>query len=317
MKRKKIAIVILHFGLRKDTIECLMSLARTKRSGYHLEIYLVDNHTGNRFNEKSLGNYKIKIHTIVNKKNLGFSVGVNQGVKAALADTCDYIFLLNNDIVLDPAFFVQLMPYFADKKVGIVSPTLTYFDDRGKIWCSDGHLNELFLFTTFPNMDKQLSDASLPSVKVSEYAATAVIIRSTVFAKSGFLEERYFRIGEDVEWCFRVRKAGFKILFVGLPLAAHKVSASTGVRGTNLLLPINAYFYARNFFMMLRDHRESLSVVAGVIGQTFVRLPFYVFFRMSSRASVRAYLQGYVDGMYYLCTGSIRPFERKLPSLQS
>lgn len=298
-----IGIVVLHFGNKKDTFECLNSLESTIPKNIHSIIYLINNDPKNRIFLKELS-FNLKISLITSKKNLGFAGGMNKGIKEALKTKCKYILLLNNDIVVKPKLFEKLLLYLK-QGVDLVSPIITYYDNPDTIWCMDGHLNKLFLFTKHPNMNKKIVNLSLNKPIVSDFAAACLMIKAEVFRKVGFFDERYFLNAEDVEWCFRAKKAGFKLVYIPFPLATHKVSANTGIRGTNILTPTNAYYYARNFFILLRDHRNSFNIFTALIGQTFIRLPFYAIFRTNSFKTTLSYFRGYFFGLYYLLKGKL------------
>ena len=300
---KTLGIVVLHFGNKKDTFECLNSLSNAIPQDIDSIIYLIDNDPENRILLKELS-FTLKIHLITSKKNLGFAGGMNMGIREALKAKCKYILLLNNDIVVKPKLIEKLLLYLT-QGVDIASPIITYYDKPDVIWCMDGYLNKLFLFTKHPNMNKKLADISFGKPIVSDFAAACLMVKNEVFRKVGFLDERYFLNVEDVEWCFRAKKAGFKIVYIPFPLAIHKVSVNTGIRGTSILTPTNAYYYGRNFFILLKDHRDSFNIFTALIGQTFIRLPFYIIFRTNSFSAVFSYFKGYFFGLYYLLTGKL------------
>lgn len=303
-KIETMGIVVVHFGNKKDTFECLMSLSLLSQEKQRLIVYLVDNDPQNRISTKELS-FRLHIMLLTQEKNLGYGAGVNKGARQALKDRCDYILLLNNDVVVRKELFKRLLPYFNKKNVGIVSPMIVYYDNPQIIWCAHGHLNKRFLFTRYPFMNQSIHAVSLPDVIESDFGAACLLIDAVVFRKIGFLDERYFINVEDVEWCFRAKKAGFRLIYATHPLALHKVSANVGIKGTNLLTPLSAYFYARNFFLLMRDHRDSFNLFTAIIGQTFVRLPFYTLFRIRSFQAIREYTRGYIYGWLYLLTGKL------------
>lgn len=307
-KIETIGIVIAHFGRKVDTFECIASISRNRPKNMHSIIYLVDNDPENRILSSELS-FTLRICLIVSKKNSGFAGGMNKGIKRAIKDGCKYILLLNNDVTVKPKLFEKLASYLKHGSADLISPIITYYDKPDTIWCMDGHLNKLFLFTIYPNMNKRIQDISPEEPVVSDFAAACLMIKDKVFKKIGFFDERYFLNVEDVEWCFRAKKAGFKLLYIPFPLALHKVSANTGIRGTNLLTPANAYYYARNFFIFLKDHKDSFSIFTAVVGQTFIRLPFYIVFRTNSYEAVGAYLKGYLHGLWYLMTDELKNYQ--------
>ena len=82
---KKVFIIVLHYGSREDTNECLKSLERLDYDNF--EIIVVDN----------------------DKENRGFAGGNNIGIKQALEKGADYILLLNNDTIVEKDFLKKLV----------------------------------------------------------------------------------------------------------------------------------------------------------------------------------------------------------------
>ncbi|MBI2030992.1 MAG: glycosyltransferase family 2 protein [Candidatus Levybacteria bacterium] len=306
MKKKvvKIGAVIVHYGDRSNTNECINSLLKNKDSNIDLKLYLVDNDSLNRFATEKNKNIKY----FASNRNLGFSGGVNIGIKEALKDKCSYILLINNDAVIKKHFFKHLLPYFKIKNVGMVSPVITYYDNPEVIWCANGYLNKRFVYSTFPYMGKRLAEANLPDPIEADFGAASLLVDSEVFRKIGFFKEKYFLYVEDVEFCLRAKKAGYRIVYSSKPLVLHKVSASAGIKGGNMLNSRAAFFYARNFFILIRDNRQSFNIITAFIGQTFIRLPFYIFLRCASLAAVFSYLRGYYFGLIYFLTGKLMSY---------
>lgn len=304
VKYKKIGIVIVHFGNKRDTLECLDSVKKLYKHRLRINIYLINNDPNNRFTMEETILFK-NINIINLAENLGFAAGVNIGSKHALYDKCSYIFLLNNDTVVKPELLNIILPYFNDKNIGLISPIITYYTDPKIIWCASGYLNHTFLYSVYPNMGKVLSEVKFPDIIEADFGAAALLIKSDVFKKIGFFDERYFLEVEDIEFCFRAKNAGFRMVYAPYPLVLHKVSSNAGIKGTNMLTPKRAFFYARNFFILLRDHRKSFNIATALIGQTFIRLPFYIIFRTSSLLSIINYFKGYLHGIIYLYTGRL------------
>lgn len=298
-----IGIIIVHFGDKKHTFECLKSINKVLKPNLQITIYLIDNDNKHRILKDELKQFHLKIILIKNNNNLGFAGGVNIGAKEALKKKSDFIMLLNNDTVVNKNIFNKLLPFFQNKNIKLVSPVITYYDNPDIVWCGGGILNKSFLFSRYLYMNAKINSIILKTYQEADFGAACLLIESTVFKKIGFFDERYFLNVEDIEWCFRARKAGFKLIYAPYPLVLHKVSTNTGIQGTNILTSENAYYYARNFFILLRDHKDSFNLFTGFLGQTFIRLPYFILFRTNSFKSVVSYITGYISGLYYLFNG--------------
>jgi GT2 family glycosyltransferase len=115
----------------------------------------------------------------------------------------------------------------------------------------------------------------------------------------GLFDESLFLYLEDLDICLRAASAGYTCAVVGRPLVAHKVSVSSGVRGSTLPTGIAAYYMARNAFPVARKYVRGLRTPIFLFGQFVVRLPrFVVGMVLAGRwSSIPRYLQGSLDGL--------------------
>lgn len=268
----KIAIIVLHFGDKKHTKECIASLKNLNYGPKKIKLIIVDN----------------------DKKNLGYAGGMNKGIKIGLKDkSIKYFLLLNNDVVVDPNILIQFIEYSKGKNFGILGSVMTYFQEPDKIWFAGGKLNKIFIFTRHPYMNKTYR----PDLTVASpdfITGAAMFVERTVFEKIGLFDEDYFLYWEDVDFCLRASNKGFQIFCINKPLVLHKISSSTGLQGSNTLSFTRAYYYARNSFLFIKKHH--LSKFSGLIGQLFIRFPFY-FFSLRTVAALKSYLRGLKDGL--------------------
>lgn len=295
-KMKKTAIIILHFGDKKDTIECLWSLRKIKEIS-NIIIFVVDNGT-NTLTNKDLQPILPQVRLIKIEKNLGFAGGNNVGIKKALKENVDFILLLNNDAVIVSPFLIEkLTTPFKNSSVGITGSLITYYNEPKKIWFAGGYLNKTFCFTRHPFMNKYINN-TLPEEKIVDFiTGAAMMIKKEVFEKVGLFDEKYFLYWEDVDFCIRVRNSGYKCYFVNKSLIKHKVSASGGIKGTNKLSPTRAYYYARNPFVFMKKNNHSR--ITEIIGQIFIRLPFYIT-TVDNFKAAKEYIRGLIDGIKLL-----------------
>ena len=115
-KNNKIGVVLINFNSSDFTEACIKSLYKSSWSQYH--IYVVDNNSKQIDQQKIRKlekKYRNKISFIYNKYNLGFAGGNNLGIKAALADGCEYIWLLNNDTEINDLSMELYLKFFKKK----------------------------------------------------------------------------------------------------------------------------------------------------------------------------------------------------------
>lgn len=285
----KIAIIILHFGKKETTQACIQSVEKLQTT-HKLHVFLVDNGT-RTFAQKEFIDFPFPLTLVENKENLGFAKGNNAAITKALANTCNYILLLNNDTTVQPTLVEDLLQGFRKKSVGIVGPLVTY--KQHAIWFAGGELLLPWCLTRHPHMGENPRTIHL-SKSVDFISGACIMIHANVFEKIGLLPEEYFLYWEDVDFCFNARKNGFLCQIIPKPLVYHSVSSTTGVQGTKRVTPYQAYYYAKNPFVFAKKYH--IPFLFCLMGQLFVYFPFYLF-HFTSLQAFFSYIKGFWEGI--------------------
>lgn len=219
----KISAIILNYKHPNDTINCLDNL-RAADGGDKVDYYVVDNSPTESF-EKALKRRFPKINYVASPSNLGFAGGNNQAIKKILKSDCQYILIINPDVTVGKRFFKPLLSDLSDnKKAMVVAPAVRheqngeiFFGLEGKVGWRTGKATHLNL-------------RRLPKYRTArkcEFVTFAcVLTKSDVFRMVGLLDERYFMYLEDVDFCLRVKEAGFDILIDQKVVVDHWTSSS-------------------------------------------------------------------------------------------
>lgn len=287
IKESKVGIVILTRSRNGDVIECLKSLQK------------------NIYKNK-------KIVIIDDAKQEGYAKGNNAGIIRLLRQKCEYILLINDDTVSDPNLVSKLVDSFLiDPSIGIVGPTITYFNKPRSIWYSGGDFNRIFCFTTHPNMNKNVMKAR------SEYtgfvSGCCMMVKRQVFEDVGLLDTRFEYYFEDAFFCKKALEKGYKSFVIKDVLIKHRVSSTLGNTGTNTMTPLRAYYFARNPFIIIRDEKYLLLKCTQLLGQLFLRLPYHMIHILYSGQlqSINWYLKGLSEGLWYLLGGGLLNHQSK------
>ncbi len=247
----KIAIIILNYNGLKNTIECINSVNKLKMTNCKLEIIVIDNNS--RDNSKEILQ-KIKgIIFIKSNNNLGYAGGNNLGIKLALKKECQYILIINNDTLVDQNLLVDLLK--SSKDSAIIAPKI-YFapgnefhkdrymkEDLGKvIWFAGGKIDWNNIMGIHIGVDEVDTGQFSKKREIDFATGACMFISRKVFEKIGLLDEKYFLYLEDMDFCYRAKKAGFKILFEPKAVIWHKNAQSAGGSGSNL----QDYYITRN-----------------------------------------------------------------------
>ncbi|MCU0533217.1 MAG: glycosyltransferase family 2 protein [Hydrococcus sp. Prado102] len=238
----KISIIILNWNGKKDTLECLKSVQKIEYKNY--EVVVVDNGSSDGSVQAIKSHFK-DVKIIENGANLGFAEGNNKGIAYALEQGTDYVFLLNNDTIVESKIlnnFLEVTEEYSE--VGIFAAKIYYYDEPNKIWYAGAAwLPQKARFTQLGF--NQIDDGfSWNEIKETAYACgCALLIKANVIKKIGMLEPKYFLTWEETDWCYKAYRAGYKCLFVPKAIVWHKVSASFSGGNQGLLV---RYFMERN-----------------------------------------------------------------------
>jgi GT2 family glycosyltransferase len=271
----KIAIVILNYNGVENTLECINSVNAVNKNNINLNLIVVDNNSQDDSQKKlkKLNNIKL----ILNSENLGFTGGMNSGIKYALENGAGRVILLNNDTYVHQDFLINLNT--ASQKGDIVAPKI-YFapgyefhkkrykkSDLGKvIWYAGGKIDWLNVIGTHIGVD-EVDSGQFNSQKEIDFATgCCLLVKREVFEKIGFLDDKYFLYLEDMDFSVRAKKNGFKIIFEPKSIIWHKNASSAGGSGS----PLQDYYITRNrliFALKYAKLRTKMAVLKQALSQ--------------------------------------------------
>lgn len=243
----KVAIILLNFNGKKDTLECLSSLKNLTYKNHH--VLVVDNGSSDNSVHEIKKNYP-DITVLENEENLGFAEGNNVAIRYALEKGFDGIFLLNNDTVVKPDILDELVKgskkhpkALLGTKIYLYSKRDT-FDHLGGMWNEEKASFDLIAAREID--DNKTYEDFFP---VDYICGCALFAKREVFKKVGLLDARFFLFWEESDFCMRAKECGYKNLICPKAKVYHKVSASfTGGK------PHTTYFWWRNRLLWLEKN---------------------------------------------------------------
>ena len=217
-------IVILNWNGWKDTIDCLNSLKQTSYSNY--VILVVDNGSADESVAQIHSKYPT-VEIIETQANFGFAGGNNVGIKEALKRGAEYVFLLNNDTIVDPRMLSYLVQAITGHPgAAFVGPKTFYASEPKRIWFYGSAIEESTGRAYHWPADVIDGPGHQGTFESAYCPGSALLMRSSVLHDIGLLDQRFFVIHEDADWCLRAQRAGWKGYVVGPAIMWHKVSAS-------------------------------------------------------------------------------------------
>jgi len=225
IQASKITIVVLSWNGRECTLKCLESLERAALGG--ATVLVVDNGS----TDDSVDAIRRTFPTmplIALPENLGYAAGNNVGIRAALEDGADAVLLLNNDTEVAPDFLETLIHVLnIHPDAAAVSSAIMRMDVPEVL--QEAYFELYFGFGLIRRRGvNALPGEGFDAVRrVDAAIGCSLLLRSDALRSVGLLDESYFAYHEEVDWCWRARKAGWQIFYQPYSRVWHHFSKST------------------------------------------------------------------------------------------
>ncbi|HAO99325.1 MAG TPA: hypothetical protein DCQ83_04710 [Fibrobacteres bacterium] len=228
----RIALIILTYRFPEITLRCLESLSSSK-SENPFTIFLINNYPEDGSGgvlQEGLSSTGMETRYIEAPRNLGFTGGMNLGIRTALKENFSHLVLLNNDTTVRSDFGHNLQKEIEqwpnDVLAGLVLDAVTHLPSAN-----------IAIVTPWTQQIKNIFSTEYDG-EVDVVSGCFAIFPVEVFRQVGLFFEPYFMYREDFELCLRVKRAGFIIRCCPSMVVFHEVSASSGKVG------VPTYYYA-------------------------------------------------------------------------
>jgi len=240
-----ISIITVNYNQPEATLALLQSIEQHYPKG-NIEVIVVDNGSKVDCGKRFIDQRKDLIY-IRSEQNLGFAGGNNLGLKRA---TGDLLFLVNNDTEFTAGLMETLSESLhADPRIGIVSPKILYYDEPTIIqYAGFTSMN----FYTCRNkcigqFEQDLGQYDHIVAETGFAHGAAMMITRKALQASGPMAENFFLYFEEMDWCERIKRAGFKVYVNTEASIFHKESLSVGKNSA-----LKEYFMNRNRLLFIR-----------------------------------------------------------------
>ena len=286
----KAPVSIINYQTADLTIQCAQSVLDDV-GDLNVLIAIVDNASGDGSVDK-LAQWIAalpepqNVVLIQSKENTGFSGGHNQSMQVAEAS---YYLLLNSDAVLRPGFLRTILSTAEGQKgSGLWAPRIEYDSGEQQISCFRFHspASELIRGAASGPIARALSRFKVPldmstAQNKTEWASFAcILLRGNMIKQVGPMDPGYFLYFEDVEYCWRARKAGWGISYVPEAIAVHFRGGSGPVMSlAQAKKRLPEYYYASRTRMFYQFYGQTGLMLANLLwclgrGVAHIRLLF-------------------------------------------
>ncbi|SDG21934.1 hypothetical protein SAMN04488689_11117 [Paenibacillus sp. cl6col] len=252
-----LSVIIVNYNTKQLTLNCLASVYQSI-TNYQIEVILIDNASHDNSVQAIADRYP-QVRIISNTNNLGFSKANNQGMRIAEGR---YVLLLNSDTVIEPDTLNVMIGFMDDHpNVGASGCKVVLPDGSLDKACRRGfptpsatffYVSRLSkLFPTSPRINAYHREDLNPD---EEYPIDCLIgafmmVRRGAIEQVGMLDENFFMYGEDVDWCYRIKQAGWVNYYYPKTQIIHYKRASSRNKPFKI-----TYEFHRSFFVLYNKH---------------------------------------------------------------
>jgi len=246
----RVALIILNWNGREDVLNCVSTLPRLTYPNYFATV--VDNASTDGSVEALRERFPEQ-RVLVMEKNLGFCGGNNRGIRDALELGAEYVLLVNNDTEMHPELMTELVRVATtDPQIAVVGAKNLRMENPTEVWGAYGELD----YGKEPVRVAGQGQPDGPAYRIVRDADWVIgngfLMSRAAIEAVGVFDEGFFGYHEDVDWCERARKGGFRIVFNGAAIIYHR-GFGAAHPGRPIPFPV-LYFLGRNAIFFARKH---------------------------------------------------------------
>lgn len=237
----KVGIIVLNYNGQACLLRCLDSLLRLCYQNFF--IVVVDNASEDD-SFLSAKEHFPHVLFIANKTNIGFAAGMNMGISAALEKGAQYVWLLNNDAVVESDTLSFLIDAAQEcPKAGLLSPYI-FNASTGILWFGKGIIS--FFRMRAVHVLPRKREQALRWHESGFLTGCALLIKKEVFSAIGVLDEVFFLYYEDADFSIRARARGFMTIAVPKSRVFHAEQSEKNIKKLYYLVLSGLLFFEKH-----------------------------------------------------------------------
>jgi len=259
----KLSVIILSYNTSEITKRCLEQLVKSfEKTSFESEMIIIDNASSDASREmistfsSNFSKNNVKVVSILNKENVGFPKGNNQGLKKANGQ---FVLFLNSDVMVGNLNWEKVFSYFEKEHrvgamtirlelpTGMIDPashrgfptvwnSFCYYLGLEKLTAKIPLLNNLFggYHLTYKNLHE--------AHEIDSPSGAFFLVRKEVIDNLGGFDETYFMYGEDLDLAFKLKENNYKVVYFPYEMATH-LKYSSGLKNGKRKSATKKYFY--------------------------------------------------------------------------
>jgi GT2 family glycosyltransferase len=297
--RPPVGVVIVNHNLKDSLRETLESFQKVNYPD--LRIVVSDNASTDGSQEMVRTMFPA-VQLLAHETEQGYARAASLGMQALLPDT-KYIFSTTNDVIVDPEIINALVDYAeAHPETGVLGTKIYFFDRPDVLWHAGGVIHPLHAHSFHRGWERK-DRSRYDSVRECDYVTgCGFLLRSEALGRVGCFKEDLVFYSEDAELCYRIREAGYRIVYVPTAKMWHKT-------GTTLAKnrPVQLRYSTRNGLYLIQRHKVghyplSLWVHLGIVCPAKMLL-FALFLRWKNSCGIYRGIRDWRQGKYGWISG--------------
>lgn len=260
----KVGVVLLNWNSGELTANCLRSLLKGSIPPWRIHVFDNGSTDGSaEFLEKDFPHVQV----IRSPTNIGFAAANNRCAEILLRDGAEYVWILNNDTVVDHKCLEALWQALEqDKEIAAASGKIRFLQEPEILQYAGADWHPLFLRAVFRGAgERDVGQYDTPC-DTGMLSGCCMFVRAEAWRRIGAFRENYFVYNEDTEWSLRATRMGFRLRYVPSAMVWHALSASMrsnyGLAAMRKAPPIQEYLQTRNSIFLNREHARSAAHLA-------------------------------------------------------
>ncbi len=276
----ELSIIIVNYNV-KEFLKNLIDSINKASQNLNVEIIVIDNAS----DDGSVEMIKEKFNQIIlieNKTNVGFGKANNQGLRIAKGK---YILLLNPDTLVAEDTFTKMIEFFeSHSESGMAGCKILNPDGTLQLACRRSFPGPWTAFTKVTGLSTLFPKSKLlarynltyldenQTYEVDAISGSFMMMRKEVYDNVGGFDEQFFMYGEDLDLCYRIQKAGYKIYYVHTTQIIHYKGESTK---RSSLDETKIFYQAMHLFV--KKHLSSSFIVEMILRFAIAVRTFFAF----------------------------------------
>ncbi|MDI6802587.1 MAG: glycosyltransferase [Bacteroidota bacterium] len=264
----QLSVIIVNYNVRSFLENALLSIQKAMRN-IEGEIFVVDNASDDGSVELIQAKFPY-VKLIVNQTNLGFAAANNIALSQSSGK---YILLINPDTIVQEDTLTSLIEYLENNpQIGLAGCKILNPDGSLQLACRRSIPTPWSAFTKVSGLSALFPNTKLfgkynltylnpnETYEVEAVSGSFMFLRRDVYEQVGKLDESYFMYGEDLDWCYRIFKAGWKVLYYHKTQIIHYKGESTK---QSSLDDIKMFYNAMHIFV--RKHLKHSTLILFIL----------------------------------------------------